>query len=946
MSRPVETTAASEGTVPAELVRAFQSHRDAPALCDRDHSLTYGALSDFVRALQDRFADDGAVAIFGTPGTLLAAAGVACVISGRPFVHLDPAMPQAVLTNILAELDIVTIVTCQPPAPGQLPDHGRLIAAQDCLDRPAPQGCPPLVAADVRPTDIIYLVATSGTTGRPKCIPVTHDAAWLSYRWRDGYTPYDPSMRVGIYIFAIWEMFRPLRHGAQLHFPGLNDLMSPQALVAFLSRHRIDEMLFTPSFFEKTLGAIDPDTGAALPLCRVVLNGEVVSDRLVSEARRRLPGTVLWNLYSICETHDISITRLDGLPAPAEGVSVGVAMPHLRAVVLDDHDRPCAPGQPGLLHFEGPRMLGPGYVNRPEETAQRFRMLTLEGQDRRLYDTGDRALVTEDGQIHVLGRIAHMLKLRGHSIQTGELIQTLTAHLACGQVLPWVQQAGGGGQVLVAYYTADDAQRTRNADAWSLGTGWQRMPQALAQALQQVLPRYCIPTWLALLDEIPINPVSGKCDIKALPPVPTEDKGAEDADGLPAVTLAARILGCPAGRLDPALSFHDQGGDSLMCVDLLLSLEGAYGRQVDFDWALNLPLARLHALLTTRTIAAAPRSENLQRQGILLTGATGFLGGHVLAEAARHLPPDQVIYCLVRPRTHDPRTRLAAKARALGVPQDRFVVLGGAIEEPQFGLDAATHDALARQVHTVIHCAATVNLAVDRARMEAWSQAGITAILGFCRDAGAALAFSSSTSIFPDSGGPWPEAPATAFDGISGYGAAKIVAEQAIAQAGIDALILRLPSLYDLEAPNPKDIYETILQACRQSGTVPQGLCFAMTDVRAAARLLVQAVPKGVHHANLIAEAPVTWPDGSPGLRTIPVADWLDTAPLAPAEQRLLREAPRTLRADAAYDTARARHLWSASGLGSFAQVSDPGALLERRLTPSPVPEVTTASPR
>ncbi|TGN60116.1 NAD-dependent epimerase/dehydratase family protein [Paracoccus liaowanqingii] len=948
MSRSVETTATDDPTapadlVPAELVRACHAHRGRLALCDRDHRLSYGQLAEFVQVLQGQLSGDGPVALFGAPGSLLAAAAVTCVIGGRPFVHLDPAMPQAVLTNIVAELGVATIVTCQPPAPDQLPGTCRIIDAQTCLNRRPPDGVGPLVAADVRPTDIIYLVATSGTTGRPKCIPVTHDAAWLSYRWRDEFTPYDPSMTVGIYIFAIWEMFRPLRMGAQLQFPGLNDLMSPQALVAFLSRHGIDEMLFTPSFFEKTLGAIDPETGAALPLRRVVLNGEVVSDRLVAEAQRRLPGTVLWNLYSICETHDISITRLDGVPAPAEGVSVGVAMPHLRAVVLDDGDRPCAPGQPGLLHFEGPRMLGPGYVNRPEETAQRFRMLTLDGQDRRLYDTGDRGYVTEDGRIHVLGRIAHMLKLRGHSIQTRELTETLAAHLAFGQAIPWVQQVEGPGQVLVVYYTADAAQRARNADAWNLGQDWQRLPQALALALQQVLPRYCIPTWLARLDEIPINPVSGKCDFKALPPVPSGDGGADGAHDLPTLTCAARILGGAARSIDPTLSFHDQGGDSLMCVDLILSLEAAYGRPVDFEWALNLPLARLHALLTTEAAATAPPGS-FRKAGILLTGATGFLGGHVLAEAARHLPEGQVIYCLVRPRTHDPAVRLAAQAAALGVPQDRFVVVAGAIEDPRFGLDPATYADLAHRVSSVVHCAATVNLAVDRNRMEAWSQAGIATILQFCRDAGAPLAFSSSTSIFPDRGGPHPEGPTTAFEGISGYGAAKIAAERAIAHAGIDALFLRLPSLYDLEAPNPKDIYEAILQACQGSGRVPQGLCFRMTDVRAAARLLLQSVPAGVTHANLIGEGAVTWPEDAPSLPTIPRAAWLDMAPLTPVERRLLQDNPDTLQADAAYDTATARRLWSA--LGPYGQVSDPAALLARRLQPDRVPEATTAIPR
>lgn len=927
MPHSTKTTVTAGQSVPAELVQAFATHRDRPAMHDQDHRLSYGDLAAFVQAFRDQMLKDGPVGVFGAPGTLMGAAATAAVVCGRPFVHLDPAMPQAVLTNIVDELQVGTIITSQPAKPGQLPAHCRVITAQSCLEAPqAPRA--PLVAADVAPTDIIYLVATSGTTGRPKCIPVTHDAAWLSYRWRDAYTPYDPAMKVGIYIFAIWEMFRPLRDGSELYFPGLNDLMSPQALVGFIARSGLDEMLFTPSFFEKALGAITPQIGASLPLCRVVLNGEVVSDALAAEATAKLPNTAIWNLYSICETHDICMTLVDGTRDPTQPVSVGVAMPHLRAVVLDERDQPCPAGQPGLLHFEGDRMLGPGYINRPEETAQRFRTVELEGRARRLYDTGDQGYVTESGQIHVMGRVAHMLKLRGHSIQTRELTETLGAHLGFLKAIPWVLQTEDRGQVLIFYYTADPDQIARNHQL-GINEIWQRTPQALADALAEVLPRYCIPTFLTRLEEIPLNPVSGKCDFKALPQPPEQDLAPQDdAGALPVTRLAASVLRYPLSDVDPALSFHDLGGDSLMCVDLLVLLEEAYGRQVDFDWALNLPLQRLHELLSAPAEDVGTAAD-FSCKGILLTGATGFLGGHVLAEAARALPPDQVIYCLVRPRNRDPQARLQAQMQAFGVAEDRVVMVSGAIDLPRFGLEPARYTQLAASTDAVIHCAAMVNLAVDPQHMVAWSQAGIATILDFCRDAGAPLAFSSSTSVFPDRGGPFPEGPVALFDGISGYGAAKIAAEQAIAASGLSASIVRLPSLCDLEAANPKDLYETILKACRASGRVPQGLCFKMTDVRAAARFLVrQAGAQGLHWCNLIGDGTVTSPEG---MTALPVSEWLATAPLTAPERRLLSDAPSTLQADARYDNTRAKRLWAGLGLGDFAAVSDVAAVMARR---------------
>lgn len=912
-------------SVADELADALPRFADRIALRDRGLSLSYGDLAGFVAAVQPALKGQKAVAVYGVPGALFGAAATACVIDGRPFVHLDPAMPKAVLGNIVAELGIGLILLTQPAKEGQLPPDCHTLDAAGFLGAPATA----IVAGRVQPGDAIYLVATSGTTGRPKCIPVTHDAALLSYHWREEDAPYSPGMKVGVYIFAIWEMFRPLRHGAEICFPALEELLSPQRLVAFLSDYHIHEMLFTPSFLEKILGPVPASASTDLPLRRVILNGEVVGDHLIAEVRTKLPQARLWNLYSICETHDICMSELTGPSGGQVGVTVGKAMPHLRAVVLDDQDRPCPPGVTGLLHFEGPRMLGPGYVDRPVETARRFREIPIDGRMARLYDTGDQGFVAPDGQITVLGRIAHMLKLRGHSIQTAELTQTMAGHLGFSTAIPWVCQVGDQGQALAFYYMADATQLADNAGRWQIGPGQQRMPKALVEALRQVLPAYCIPSYLVHLDDIPIHQVSGKCDFKALPAIVPLAAVDDQAGGrIPAITHAARILRCAADQIDPARSFHDLGGDSLMCVDLVLSLEASYGRRVDFDWALSLPLTRLHQLLTEDE--AAPR-HSFDRTGILLTGVTGFLGGHVLAAALRRLPADQVVYCLIRPRNRDPQSRLDAITRALGAPADRVIAVTGAIDQPLFGLAPQVHAALCRQVRQVIHCAATVNLAVDRDHMEEWSRTGIRTVLQFCRDAGADLRFSSSSAVFPETGGPFPEGPAALYQDCSGYGAAKIAAEAEIVASGVPAAMVRLPSLYDIDAPNPKDICETIMQACRDLGAIPSGLSFPMTDVRAAAEFLVGLVGlRGASWFNLIADRPVA--DDRSDISQIPPRDWLAAAPLTDAVRRLVADDPLILRADARFTNAAAKSAWLQAGTGAFDRISLGPALLAQRL--------------
>ncbi len=914
----------SSQTVADDLVRAIDAFNDAPALSDQSRTISYGRLGAFVQDLGQYLETPQIVGVFGSPEVAMAASAVACVIRGRPFVHLDPAMPQMVLHNIISELQVSLVVACQDVAAGHLPGDCKTVDARDLLQGDAAL-TEPLRAAHVSPDDPIYLVATSGTTGRPKCIPVAQDAAFLSYEWRDDFTPYHQDMRVGIYVFAIWEMFRPLRKGAELWFPDASTLFNPSELADFLIEHDVDEMLFTPSFYNTFLTTLDTQKAARLPLSRVVLNGEVVGDDLITTSLAKLPGTALWNLYSICETHDVCMSQLTE-PAGDAPVSVGVPMEHLRAIILDQTDTPSPTGTSGQLHFEGPRMLGRGYINRPEETRLRFRELTIEGRKTRLYDTGDQAWVDDTGALHIEGRIAHMLKLRGFSIQTRELTDTLRDKLAFSSAAPWVADVGTRGQSLIFYYAADASQAQANANKWGLTAGTNRIPPDFAAELREVLPAYCVPSFLVQMDALPLHPVSGKANMRALPVVIDDaefESAAEDA----VIAAAATAMGCVPSQIDPALSFHDQGGDSLMCVTLMLELEKAYRRPIDFELAMNVPLHRLDQLMTQEADTPAP-TDTFDRPGILLTGATGFLGGQVLAQAARDLPEGEVIYCLVRDKNRGARDRLDEVAVTHGIASDRYVMVPGTLDAPDFGLDASPINALAASVTQVIHCAAMVNLAIGRKEMLDWSARGMDTVLQFCRDAGADLRFTSSSSVFPDRGGPWPETPASPWDGITGYGAAKIAAETAIRASGIPAAIVRLPSLYDLDAPNPRDIYEIIMEASLQAGHMPQSLTFPMTDVTAAAAFLlgpIAATDCPIY--NLMADTLITPNDAD----ALPVRDWLAKVDLDPGIANVIASFPQTLQADASFINTAARTAWARISDRPYSAISDSGTLLARR---------------
>jgi thioester reductase-like protein len=275
-------------------------------------------------------------------------------------------------------------------------------------------------------------------------------------------------------------------------------------------------------------------------------------------------------------------------------------------------------------------------------------------------------------------------------------------------------------------------------------------------------------------------------------------------------------------------------------------------------------------------------------------------------------------------------------AETFGVTPDRLILVAGTIDEARFGLSEERYTALASQVTSVIHCAAMVNLAVDHSHSSAWSQAGIANILQFCGDAGADLRFTSSSAVFPDSGGPFPEAATEVFDQCSGYGAAKLAAEAQILASNIPAALVRLPSLYDLETPNSKDIYEIILKACAAIGSVPEGFTFRMVDVHAAAKFLI-GLPAGAGQTfyNFAPDEIVT-PDMIPeGFAVLPVQTWLRDAPLTAPERALIASDISVLQAASCFDNAAARAAWEQISGTALAATTSPHALIAQRLTSS-----------
>lgn len=825
------------------------------ALIDADRVLTYRQLFNVVRNIDQRLTKGEPVGIYIEPSVLFAVASVACLLKGCPIVPIDTALPDSAVQNIVDELELNVIFVSDNLQ--EFPcKHVRLIDTKAALKfRNHPYAHMEL--AEVQDVDAIYVVSTSGTTGKPKCIPVVHSAASLSYSWREQLLPYRPNQRVGIHIFAIWELFRPLIRGACCVFPGRENMASVEKLAQFLSAYKIDEMLFTPSFIENfcDISSVSKHAEYRFPK-RIILNGEPVKKELIKKIANVFSTPDIWNLFSISETHDISIEKLDvELMKDSDSYVVGSPMPHLKAYVLNNMGLPVNAETEGELYLEGEQMLGPGYINRPEETKKRFIELNIDGISRKLYKTGDRGVMMRSGKLKIIGRSEHMLKLRGFSIQTEDLVESLRTIISFDQAIPWIQKHNNRDK-LVFYYTAATEQKNNNASNWGINANQWSIKDSLRRKLSRLLPEYCIPEIFIELEYIPLHAVSGKCNFHELPvPVPgllTRGKHAvlSSLDSVNAMQqLWANILNVPSSSINIKESFRQNGGDSITQMELAHKCFEYWKHEPYYEQLSNMSCEALHALVTGNSASREYVNSDLpKRKGILLTGVTGYVGRHVLMALQPLLNKSFCVYCIVRPKYDSAHSRL--KTLVPGDLENVYAIEGDLALE-KFGVSEETYNQLLENTECVVHCASLVNLVLSEAMLNNDVINASKEVISFCKKANAVLHFTSTSAIAPSHGGPYEESTFIQSRAETSYGKTKVLVENEIVDSNIKYSIYRLPSLFCSDEPNESDIYTGVLQIIKESKKIPERLCFQLANIREIAIFMAHSAFKKHEHGYL-----------------------------------------------------------------------------------------------
>ena len=671
--------------------------------------------------------------------------------SGAAYIPCDPEYPADRVKLILEDSEARYIITTADrmdsvPA-GKAIDVEELLASSVSCDT---------IAAKITPDDLAYLIYTSGSTGRPKGVMLRHEGI-CNYLYghpanvfaNGVLTDADRVLSVTTISFdaALQDIGMAYFNGKTLIVATEEQANNPLDLARLIKEQRINMVSGTPSRWQTWLTSEDfCEAISNIRICRA--GGEKFSDQLLNQMRKVTKARI-FNCYGPTE---ITVASNNKELTQAEFVTVGKPQLNVKEFIVDADGNELPVGVVGELYIGG-RGVARGYNNLEEMTRERF----VEYHGERVYKSGDYAKWLPDGDVVILGRTDHQIKLRGLRIELGEIENVMLKVKGMEKVVILIRKLNGK-EHLCAYYTANR----------------EIAPDALKTEISKSLTQYMVPTAYLQLKEMPMTP-NGKTDVKALPEPQLAISAAYEAPANDTERTFCDIFAdiLQMDKVGATDNFFELGGTSLVVTRVIIEADkaglhvaygdvfanptprqlarliigetGSEGANESTDEVTGFDYTAINNLLQRNTLNNFRKGERKALGNVLLTGATGYLGIHILRELIDSDANN--IYCLVRGKSQE---KAESRLRTLLYYYfaNAFKDLLGTRLHVILGDVTNDISTIASDLHidTVFNCAAIVKHFSEGTEIEDVNIGGAQRCVEFCIQTGARLIHISTAS--------------------------------------------------------------------------------------------------------------------------------------------------------------------------------------------------------
>lgn len=496
--------------------KLFEIHAEktpqATALIFQHQEITYAELNEKANQLANYLigekgvTSNSPIAILYEPSVDMVVAILAVLKAGCYYVPLDTANPVERSRSILSEAGSSLLLThwsrdnVNALMPNTALAHQEIeVVETHQLD--FQEYSKANLNLEIRGSDLIYIMFTSGTTGRPKGTQIRHRSV-VRVVCKTNYVDlnqHDTGLLLSNYAFdgCVFALLGALLNGGRCVLATDKERQDLNSIAGLIEKYQVTQFFVTTALFNLLVDNILSSLSSIRYLC---FGGEAVSVAHTKKAFEVLGPDRLIHCYGPTETTVFAtaytITSLDGFGST---VPIGKAIANTTLFVLDEFQQPVAHGISGELYIGGDG-VALGYFERPELTAEKF--VSLPFAESTLYRTGDFVKWDKQGNLVFLGRIDHQVKVRGYRIELSEIEGRITQYEFAKDAFVCVKKDQNTAQLIVAYVVPS----SKTDD----------FKQGLAYYLNSHLPVYMQPAVIVLLDELPLN-INGKVDQKGLP---------------------------------------------------------------------------------------------------------------------------------------------------------------------------------------------------------------------------------------------------------------------------------------------------------------------------------------------------------------------------------------------------------------------------------------------